>query len=174
MSRAPVALFAIAMTLSTSGCAAVFRSSHTSVSVRSEPSGAEVWVGGTKRAMTPCELSIASDYETTIKLQKPGYRSVTYVLERSVGLQWVALDLLVPPAVLIGGGLAIYESVKRTGPADDNDDYGLIPLAGLMAVPPVVLLNLLVDALTGEWKTLGPTALEATLQPDSAAAAARP
>ena len=157
MTRVLAWPIAFALTLSACGCATLFSSSRTTVAVRSEPAGAEVWIGGTLRATTPCTLSITPGRQSAIELRKSGHRSQTYFL-RSSGIQptWLYLDLLAPIAV--GGvGFGVARGL-------------LLGLVGVMFALPVSSFNVLIDALTGDWKTQ-PSDLDATLQPDSLAGA---
>ena len=166
MTRKLATLLALALTLTTSGCATIFKGSHSSISVTSTPSGAEVWVSGTKYASTPCQLNIAAEHDVTVELRKPGYRPVNYILTRSVDAGWVVADILGPPTVgagaLLGALLGYWES--------DHADAGLYLLLGTAIAGSIgTIVFPLVDGVSGNWNSLGPEELDATLQPDSLA-----
>lgn len=76
------------------GCAALFAPKTHSLAVGSEPRGAEVYVNGFKMGTTPVELSLKADKSYTIEFRKPGYESVTRVVNTKVGAGWVVLDVL--------------------------------------------------------------------------------
>ena len=169
MTRTLATLLALALTLTTSGCATIFKGSHSSISVTSTPSGADVFFAGARVGTTPCELSVASAHDIHLQLYKSGYRPATYLLESTTDVGWVALDIVAPPVL---AGLAVL-GVAATPPPDDGQFirgdvlFALISGAFLGLIAEVVLP--VVDGRTGNWRS--PADLNATLKPDSLAEA---
>ena len=171
MTRTLATLLALALTLTTSGCATRGKRSHSSISVTSEPSGAEVWVSGRHIGDTPCELSLAWRPDAAVELRKSGYRTTTYLLDRSVSAGWVVLDFLAAPFVAVATtGLvgALTASPHHVG----SNSKTVIELIGtLLGIPAGLgmIVNPIVDGATGNWNS--PDDLDVTLQPDSLAGA---
>ena len=94
MTHTLATILALALTLSTSGCATLLKGSGTSVAFDSTPPGAEVVIGGKVRATTPCALHIRSSHDVEVELRKVGYESARYWLTRTLEAGWVVADAL--------------------------------------------------------------------------------
>lgn len=87
-----IALVAAAMSLS--ACGALFNGGPQNVMVSSSPAGAEVWVDGTNRGITPATLQLAKDDSHTITLRRAGYQEQTVVINRRMSSTYLILDIL--------------------------------------------------------------------------------
>jgi hypothetical protein len=154
-----VALLSLALT----GCAVLFNPSQQQVPVASDPQGAEVLVDGTLMGVTPItlELSGLKDYEVVLRLQGQERR---IVLESKVSGTFVALDVL-PGLALAGVSIALGEAWSA-GAVDSFPELVVIVGSGLGTIAGVgsVAVNVLVDAATGRWRQLSPTAIEVTFE----------
>jgi len=86
-------LLAALVALATSGCGLLVHGTRSEVPVRSDPSGAEVWVDGRLVGETPLRLRLKSSRDHTVELRRPGYASQTYRLEAHVEAAFVILDI---------------------------------------------------------------------------------
>lgn len=93
MSKKTLALIA-AFALLLCGCATLFKSSTTPVSMSTSPDGAQVYVNGTYMGVTPVQLTLTSKESYTIEFRKQGFASKTVFLPKSIGAGWVILDIL--------------------------------------------------------------------------------
>lgn len=82
-------LFAIFLSLTLAGCAAVFRSSSPKVRVESEPEGAEVESGG----KTPTEITASRGKTTNVTVKKDGYAPHYGAVKRSINPLWLVWDI---------------------------------------------------------------------------------
>lgn len=87
-----IALVAAAMSLS--ACGALFNGGPANVTVNSNPAGAEVWVDGTNRGITPATLQLSKDQNHTITLRRAGYQEQTVTLNRKLSTTYLILDIL--------------------------------------------------------------------------------
>jgi hypothetical protein len=78
----------------TIGCATLFKSKKSSISLSSTPSGAEVFVDGSRVGQTPVILELPNKKEHTVVFRKDGYGETTCRIDNSVGAGWVILDVL--------------------------------------------------------------------------------
>ena len=76
------------------GCATLLGPTTHPLAITSEPHGAEVYVNGFKMGNTPVELSLKADKSYTIEFRKPGYETVTRIVNTKVGAGWVILDVI--------------------------------------------------------------------------------
>ena len=114
-----------------SGCASMISTGDQEIAIRSEPAGAEVWVDGLRRGVTPMmlELDRQSD-DRKLSLQKSGYEAYETVLES--GFNGVVLG-----NILLGGiiGLAVDGMTGAVWRYDvDSIDAELKPGNGQMVV----------------------------------------
>ena len=87
-----VGLMGLSLTLLTS-CAAVFRGSKATIQVSSEPTDAEVSVGGRTVGVTPGEAEVPRQGPSIVHVRKDGYTQGAFVLDRSVNAGWVVWDV---------------------------------------------------------------------------------
>jgi len=88
-----VALLAC-ISITFSGCAAIFKGSNSSLNASSDPSGAKVYVNGELYGKTPITLRLKSSKTYTLEFKKEGYETVTRNISSSVGAGWIILDIL--------------------------------------------------------------------------------
>jgi hypothetical protein len=81
------------------GCATLFKGTTQKVSYSSDPTGAKVYVNGQYMGNTPFELEMKSNRTYTIEFRKEGYENKVIVLNNSIGVGWIILDVL--PLTLI-------------------------------------------------------------------------
>jgi hypothetical protein len=90
-----IGLVVAAMSLSSlSACGALFNGGPANVTVNSNPAGAEVWVDGTNRGVTPATLQLSKGQNHTVTLRRAGYQEQTVVINRKVSGTYVILDVL--------------------------------------------------------------------------------
>jgi len=92
MSAARVAPFL----LMACSCAAVFKGTHETISIDSEPQGVAVILNGNRIGKTPMEFKANCKDELYLRFSKPGYETRPVQLTHYVGGGWVALDALLP------------------------------------------------------------------------------
>lgn len=80
--------------MSVSACGALFNGGPANVAVSSNPAGAEVWVDGTNRGVTPMTLSLAKNQNHTITLRRAGYGEATATVNRKLSTGYLILDIL--------------------------------------------------------------------------------
>lgn len=82
-SRVANVVMAALVVLSTNGCS-LFAPKSETVSVNSEPQGAQVYVNETLKGTTPCNVSVPCK-EANIIVKKDGYNSQFYTIGHSLG-----------------------------------------------------------------------------------------
>jgi len=92
MKKTIVLLILAAFTLQS--CATLFAPKKNTLSVTSDPSGADVIVNGYKMGKTPVELSLAANQTYTIEYRKDGYEKIVKIVGTKTGAEWVILDVL--------------------------------------------------------------------------------
>ena len=60
----------------------------------SQPTGAEVWINGTRLGVTPVSLDLDNQKNHTVIFRREGFQEVTCQLTTSVGSTWVILDVV--------------------------------------------------------------------------------
>lgn len=113
----------ITTTIAFSSCATILAKKTETVSIASEPHGADVYVNGFKMGTTPIELNLKPDKTYMIEFKKDGFDTVTRIVNSDVVAGWIILDVF----------------------------CGVLPI--------------LVDAVTGDWKSLDQELLNASLVP---------
>jgi hypothetical protein len=93
-TRAAALTLIVATTTGLSACGALFNGGPANVAVNSNPSGAEVWIDGTNRGVTPATLSLAKNKSHTLTFRKAGFQETTFQLNRKVSGGYVILDIL--------------------------------------------------------------------------------
>ena len=83
-------------------CATLFAPKKNTLTVTSNPGGADVVINGYKMGETPLELSLAPNQAYTIEYKKDGYDNAVKVVNIKVGPIWVVLDVLagLVPAII--------------------------------------------------------------------------
>ncbi len=75
------------------GCATIFKGPTEDVDISSDPDRAEVYVNGVLMGRTPIALQLRSADQHVIEFRKEGYDSRTVILNGSVGVGWIILDV---------------------------------------------------------------------------------
>jgi hypothetical protein len=101
MKRMMKAAVALMLTFGVSGCATIFKGNTSMVAVQSEPMGAEVYVNGQRLGMTPVSLRLASNQYYSVEFRKEGYETRTITLTKTIGVQWIILDVLLGVVPLV-------------------------------------------------------------------------
>ncbi|MBB63975.1 MAG: hypothetical protein CMO81_02805 [Waddliaceae bacterium] len=83
-----------AIAMSTAGCACVFKGDSRTVSLNSNPSGAEVLVNGAVRGATPMKLNLEAKKNHTIEFRKQGYQTQSVSLDKRISVGWVIADAI--------------------------------------------------------------------------------
>ncbi len=86
-------LVALMTAFSMGGCATLFASDTTGVTVTSNPSQAEVWVDGARVGLTPARVELSNSSEHVV-IVRSAYGEMSCPLYKSVGAGWVILDVL--------------------------------------------------------------------------------
>ena len=81
------------ITVSFAGCATLFNEKRKTVSISSNPSGAEVWINNSRRGITPLLLELSNQKDHTILFRMRGRENGICELTTSVGIGWVILDI---------------------------------------------------------------------------------
>jgi hypothetical protein len=90
-----IGLVVAALSLSSlSACGALFNGGPADVTVNSNPAGAEVWVDGTNRGVTPATLQLSKGQSHTVTLRRAGYQEKTVVIDRKLSSTYLILDIL--------------------------------------------------------------------------------
>jgi hypothetical protein len=148
------------LTLPLAGCAALSHTAMQRVPVRSSPAGAEVWVGGELRGVTPLELELHRGQTYKITLILNGEERMV-VIENVLEAGYVALDAL-PAAGL--GTLTVIGCVGGSGGSGVVDFSGMqAALCGLgFLITAASATPIVVDAASGAWYELTPPEVEVT------------
>jgi len=77
-----------------SACGALFNGGPANVAMSSNPAGAEIWIDGTNRGITPATLQLAKDKNHTVTFRKAGFADTNYQINRQVSPTYVVLDVL--------------------------------------------------------------------------------
>lgn len=86
--------------LALAGCATLFNKDTRlnkdtrPIALVSTPAGAEVWMNGQRRGVTPITLELDNHNSHTVTFRKEGHREIVCQLTASVGTGWVILDVL--------------------------------------------------------------------------------
>lgn len=83
----------ILLSLSLFGCAAVFRGTKDTVSIESNPPGAEAKNGPRKLGNTPAQVEVERNGTTQVTLTKNGYEDHVGLVKKSINPAWVTLDI---------------------------------------------------------------------------------
>ena len=95
MRKSAVAVLALAVALSTSGCASILSPGPDKVPVMSHPSGATVKLDGVEVGKTPCVVKVPRDSDGLFTLEQEGHEPFTVDRDRVMnGL--TCLNLLLP------------------------------------------------------------------------------
>ena len=89
----------LALTLASTGCATILAPTHASVSIASDPTGAEAYYDGMRLGRTPTHVEASRNEDHLIRLEMAGYRSATCQITTSVGIGWVIADVLLTACV---------------------------------------------------------------------------
>ncbi len=94
-------------------CATIFTGTKDTITINSQPQGANVQIGGIDKGTTPCTISVKrSSTSPTISLKKEGYQPRIFELEQSFNL--VSIINL---GNLIGWGIdAMTGAIKKYDP----------------------------------------------------------
>lgn len=84
----------ILLSLSLFGCAAVFRGTKDTVTIESNPAGAEAKRGERKIGVTPTKLETERSGVTQVTLTKEGYEDHHGVVKKQMNAGWLTLDIL--------------------------------------------------------------------------------
>lgn len=80
--------------LGTGGCATLFKRGSESISVRTVPAGAEVWLDGAYAGRSPVEVEAEVGEAHMIFLRHPGYAEREVRVGTHLGVHWLVLDVL--------------------------------------------------------------------------------
>ncbi|HEX8361481.1 MAG TPA: PEGA domain-containing protein [Longimicrobium sp.] len=81
-------------TLALSACGALFNGGPANVAMNSNPAGAEIWIDGTNRGITPATLQLEKGKNHTVTFRKAGHADTNYEITRQVSPTYVVLDVL--------------------------------------------------------------------------------
>lgn len=81
-------------TLALSACGALFNGGPQNVAMNSNPGGAEIWIDGTNRGITPATLQLAKNKNHTVTFRKAGFADTNYEITRQVSVTYAVLDVL--------------------------------------------------------------------------------
>jgi PEGA domain-containing protein len=84
----------IVLSLSTFGCAAVFRGTTDTITIDSAPTGAEAKKGGQRIGVTPTMYEADRSGVTQVSLSKPGYEEHNGTIKKRINAGWLTADIL--------------------------------------------------------------------------------
>jgi hypothetical protein len=87
-------LSVIAAVLSLSACGAVLNGGPANVPMSTNPPGAEIWIDGVNRGITPATLSLAKNRPYTVTFRRAGSQDTSVEIGRKVSGGYVVLDVL--------------------------------------------------------------------------------
>lgn len=79
--------------LASSGCGLLASGTTTIVPIRSEPSGAEVWVDGVRVGETPLRVALRSEEPHRVELRRSGFVPRALQFEPVIDASYVILDV---------------------------------------------------------------------------------
>ena len=94
----------ILLSLSLFGCAAVFRGSKDTITIESDPAGAEAKKGERKLGVTPTKYDVERGAVTQITLTKSGYEDHHGLVKKQMNAGWLTVDIItcvIPVALCI-------------------------------------------------------------------------
>ena len=138
-----------------SGCAAMYNPNPQAVPVDSVPVGAEVFVDGEFKGLTPLTLDVDNRASVTLTLRLPDGREREVLLERRFDGVSFAVSL-VPAAVV--GGVVLYSGARAANARDAGEliGYGLLAVVVGYGGTGVSAVSIVLDAATGRWYRLAP------------------
>jgi hypothetical protein len=101
----------LALALSVSSCALIFKGESARVTFTSNPSQAEVLIDGNSVGLTTTQAVLKTNRSYNITFRKTGFANQTYTLTNRVGALWIVLDVLggLVPLVIDAATGAWYE-----------------------------------------------------------------
>lgn len=82
------------LVLGLTGCATLFGPKTHTLSVKSTPEKAEVYINGERMGATPVVLELDPQKTYSIEYRKEGYKPITKIVKGQVGVKWIVLDIL--------------------------------------------------------------------------------
>ncbi len=89
-----ILLLTIVSTLILASCATLFGPQSHSIIAMSNPDGAEIYVDGERKGVTPLKLELDPSKTYLIEYRKKGYKTIAKTVKGKVGIKWVVLDIL--------------------------------------------------------------------------------
>lgn len=93
-TRTCLAALAVLVLITSFGCATLFKSKKSSISLSSTPAGADIYVDGNHVGQSPVVIELPNKKEHMITFRKQGYGETTCRIDNNVGAGWVVLDVL--------------------------------------------------------------------------------
>ncbi len=127
----------LALALLATGCAAIFGTKQKPFDLQSNPSGADVYLDGTRLGTTPLKSQLSNQKEHTFVFRKTGYKEVSCTLARGTDGGWVVLDILaglVP--VIIDAATNSWSQTKGSGCVGSLEPLDEAPPVPAVAVQP--------------------------------------
>ena len=87
-----VSIGAAAVTLSS--CATIFAKHTVSIPIGSDPTGADVYVDGSRVGTSPTTVEVVNRKPHVITVRKAGHKEATCRIETGTGVGWIVLDVL--------------------------------------------------------------------------------
>lgn len=103
--RLTLGLFLMVMAHSNSGCATMIRGPMSTVAIKSEPSGATIYIDGIRQEVQTPAMAKLSRTRHDIGLEKDGHLGQQRVIESC--WYWPASPLLIPDALFLGMGVVL-------------------------------------------------------------------
>jgi len=94
MKRSIFIIVSVSLVFAMTGCATIFKGSNESVSMSSDPDGAEVYSNGQFLGKTPLRINLRSKDVYSIEFRKAGYETKVVQVNNRVGLGWIVLDIV--------------------------------------------------------------------------------
>jgi len=83
------------------GCATLFKGTSERVDFSSDPQGAQIYVNGDYKGITPVRLKLEPKHNYSIEFKKEGYQTRAYSITHSIEAKWIILDVILGVAPVV-------------------------------------------------------------------------
>ena len=84
----------IALMVSTSSCALIFKGDTQAVFFNSNPQGAQILIDGNLLGTTPAKISLKTNRTYNVTIRLAGRKDQNVILNNHIGTLWIVLDVL--------------------------------------------------------------------------------
>jgi hypothetical protein len=133
-------------------CAYLFKGKLENVSFASQPAGAEVFVNGVLKGVTPVVLELDAGEEYTIELRRDGYAPEVVRLNNHIGIGWIIVDILFWPGAIVDAATGSWytfdkESIETVLSNQQPGGVATSPTVAAQTEPPPAKVDVNLDNL---------------------------